>query len=601
MSHVCAAPAQPTSDAQLSASRLLVPVWLLTTAALALSFGTTPIFDRLSTDDAMRLVEVRDLIAGQSWFDLVQHRLVPPDGVNMHWSRLIDLPIALLIRTAGLVLAPLDAERFALVAWPALLLLPTLAAVVRLARQLADRRAEILALILAATVGTTLMHFRPGAIDHHNAQIALLLWALVLLARERPSPWASAAAGALCAVSLAIGLETLPAIAAIAVAVALRWVVAGSQSARETAAFGGAFAALLAILLAVTTAPDRPLLPACDALSVVQVMAGAMGGAGLAGLALTLPRGTWRIRLIGAAVLGGAIALAVAGLYPQCLADPIDTDPRLTTLWLDSVAEARSVFAVAHDLPQNLLPLFGFPAAALVLALLALRRDRSTPRWPWLVTIGTVAMLLLVSLWLMRAAAMTAIVAVPLMVAALVRLFPAGEHRLLGLTRPVLVAALLLNQPVLLLIGEASARGVEALTHARRPTFVEGPATCARASDYASLAAVPPGLVLGFIDAGPYILMMSKHSALAAPYHRNVAGNGAMFDVFLSAPEEARRRLMELGVDFLAFCPGAPERYAYAEQAPQGLAAQLGRGAVPEFLSPVPLGQTPLTLYRVNR
>jgi hypothetical protein len=600
MSHAYAAPAQPTSDAQLRAPRLLVPVWLLTIAALALSFGFTPIFDRLATDDAMRLVEVRDLIAGQSWFDLVQHRLAPPDGANMHWSRLIDLPIALMIRTAGVFLAPLDAERFALVAWPALLLLPTFAAVVRLARQLAGRRAEVLALILAATVGTTLVHFRPGAIDHHNAQIALLMWTLVLLARERPSAWASAAAGALCAVSLAIGLETLPAIAAIAVAVGLRWVVEGPPTARATAAFGGAFAALLVILLAVTIAPDRLLFPACDALSVVQVMAGAMGGAGLAVLALTL-RGTWRSRLIGAAVLGGVIALAVGGLYPQCLADPIDTDPRLTTLWLDSVAEARSVFAVARDLPQNLLPLFGLPAAALVLALLALRRDRATPRWPWLLTIATVSMLLLVSLWLMRAAAMAGIVGVPLVVAALVRLFPAGEPRLLGLTRPVLIAALLLNQPVLLFIGEASARGIEALTNARRPAFVEGPATCGHASDYASLATVPPALVLGFIDAGPYILMMSKHSALAAPYHRNVAGNGAMFDVFLARSEEARRRLTELRVDFVAFCPGAPERYAYAAQAPEGLAARLGRGEVPEFLQPVPLGQTPLTLYRVNR
>ena len=41
----------------------------------------------------MRLVEVRDLIAGQGWFDLTQHRLDPP-GVSMHWSRVIDAPLA---------------------------------------------------------------------------------------------------------------------------------------------------------------------------------------------------------------------------------------------------------------------------------------------------------------------------------------------------------------------------------------------------------------------------------------------------------------------------------------------------------------------------
>jgi hypothetical protein len=580
---------------------LLIIVWLATAAALTLAYGLAPIFDRLSTDDAMRLVEVRDFMAGQSWFDLVQHRLAPPAGVNMHWSRLIDLPLAALIGAGATVLPPLDAERFALAAWPVLLLLPMLAGVVRLARRLADGRAGTLALLFAATTGATLIHFRPGAIDHHNAQITLLIWTLVLLARERPSSRAMMGAAGLAALSLAIGLETLPAIAAIAVAVALRWVIEGPRSATETAAFGGTFAALLVVLLAVTAGPARFLIPACDDLSIAQVMAGGIGGIGLAGLALTMRGGSWRLRLAGATMLALVLAACVAGLYPQCLADPIETDPRLTTLWLDTNSEARSVFAVARDLPQNLIPQFGFPVAALVLAVLALRRRADVARWPWLLIMGALAVLLLISLWLLRAAAMADIVAVPLAAAALVRLFPAGEKRLFGLPRPTVVGALLLNQASLVLVGEASARGVEAITQRPHPAFVEGPATCSRAADYAPLAALPPGLVLSFIDGGPYILMMTGHSVLAAPYHRNVAGNGAMFDVFLSPPEIARQRLIELGVDYVAFCPGAPERYSYAAQAPQGLAARLRRREVPDFLASMPLGETPLTLYRVVR
>ena len=42
------------------------------------------VFNALSTDDAMRLVEVRDLIGGQSWFDLFQYRMDPPSGLSMH-------------------------------------------------------------------------------------------------------------------------------------------------------------------------------------------------------------------------------------------------------------------------------------------------------------------------------------------------------------------------------------------------------------------------------------------------------------------------------------------------------------------------------------
>jgi hypothetical protein len=73
-------------------------------------------------DDALRLVEVRDLLNGQSWFDLTQKRYLPPEGVPMHWSRLVDLPLAAAVR----VLTPLLGEGLAFgmvaAAWPPLLL-----------------------------------------------------------------------------------------------------------------------------------------------------------------------------------------------------------------------------------------------------------------------------------------------------------------------------------------------------------------------------------------------------------------------------------------------------------------------------------------------
>ena len=46
------------------------------------------------TDDAMRLVEARDLAGGQGWYDNVQYRFLPPSGVPSHWSRLLDAPLA---------------------------------------------------------------------------------------------------------------------------------------------------------------------------------------------------------------------------------------------------------------------------------------------------------------------------------------------------------------------------------------------------------------------------------------------------------------------------------------------------------------------------
>ena len=72
---------------------MMLLLWLAATVALALPSINSGIFDAMSTDDAMRLVQVRDWIGGQGWFDLFQHRLDPP-GASMHWSRVVDVPWA---------------------------------------------------------------------------------------------------------------------------------------------------------------------------------------------------------------------------------------------------------------------------------------------------------------------------------------------------------------------------------------------------------------------------------------------------------------------------------------------------------------------------
>ncbi|TJX25432.1 MAG: GtrA family protein, partial [Mesorhizobium sp.] len=38
-------------------------------------------------DSLLQLVEVRDLLAGQGWFDLHQYRMGLEGGFVMHWSR----------------------------------------------------------------------------------------------------------------------------------------------------------------------------------------------------------------------------------------------------------------------------------------------------------------------------------------------------------------------------------------------------------------------------------------------------------------------------------------------------------------------------------
>src|SRR5580658_8474779 len=101
-------------DQRHDTRNFLLLMWVVAVFSLCMASG----INSLSTDDAMRLVEVRDLLAGQNWFDMTQYRLDPPDGVVSHWSRLVDFPLALIIKSVSGVASAAFAEKFALIVWP---------------------------------------------------------------------------------------------------------------------------------------------------------------------------------------------------------------------------------------------------------------------------------------------------------------------------------------------------------------------------------------------------------------------------------------------------------------------------------------------------
>src|SRR5260370_4505208 len=95
-----AAPSRPAASASpLNSVAFLCAIGLLLTLALswpsAVAVWRTGAF--ANTDDAMRLVEVRDWLARQAWFDLHQYRLGPPHGGATPLTRALPLPLALLV------------------------------------------------------------------------------------------------------------------------------------------------------------------------------------------------------------------------------------------------------------------------------------------------------------------------------------------------------------------------------------------------------------------------------------------------------------------------------------------------------------------------
>src|SRR5215210_5741155 len=134
------------------------------------------------TDDNMRMSQVRALLNGQAWFDLRQHRLNAPFGANIHWSRVVDLPLAGLILALRPLIGGAGAEKWAVAIAPLLPYLVALFAVALTVRRLVDRRAYVLAFAALFFAGSTNGMFMPERIDHHGWQLAMLALAVAGIA-----------------------------------------------------------------------------------------------------------------------------------------------------------------------------------------------------------------------------------------------------------------------------------------------------------------------------------------------------------------------------------------------------------------------------------
>ena len=165
------------------------------------------------SDDMMRLVAVRDLLAGQGWFDLTQYRYLPPEGVPMHWSRLVDLPLAAGIAGLTPLLGAEWAEKAIVAFWPPLLFLAYAGVIGWGAWRMFGPLAGGLAVFVAGQMSVMNNLFAPGRIDHHNLQAILMAGAAISFGLSGGRRRVAAAGGALCGISLAIGLETLPFVA----------------------------------------------------------------------------------------------------------------------------------------------------------------------------------------------------------------------------------------------------------------------------------------------------------------------------------------------------------------------------------------------------
>jgi hypothetical protein len=100
---------------------------------------------------------------------------------------------------------------------------------------------------------------------------------------------------------------------------------------------------------------------------------------------------------------------------------------------------------------------------------------------------------------------------------------------------------------------------------------------CGKPETLLQLDAVPPGLVLAPVDLGPYLLLFTRHSVVAAPYHRQGEGIVAGLAIENGSQAEVERAVQRFRPRYLLACadwarPGSfTERLAQDEAPVPGL------------------------------
>jgi hypothetical protein len=366
-------------------------LWFVVLAYYAASFFFCPhsqirLGNLPDPDDYMYLDQVIDWVRGQGWYDNIQHRINPPEGVSIPFSRLAMLPMAglvMLFRLFGLDMraaAVLMAEIYPLILFAAFLITMQRIA----ARFVPKDWAGASSYVVLVSMAINYM-FQPGHVDHHGLMVWVTALALGCALRMMEEPeklgW-SVAAGAALAAGLTLALEVLPWVLLISACLGVWAAIEGRKAAKSGFVFGLAQFVASILCLLLTRIPSDffvfdPLTYSADYVYLAGGMAVSFAAVALAGRA-RLP-----VRLAASAGVSALCGFLFLRQFPELITGPYGAmDPDLVSLVLDEANESSPLFeripdyvTLAGHLSSTLL--------AMGAATWFLVRGTKPGRWSW--------------------------------------------------------------------------------------------------------------------------------------------------------------------------------------------------------------------------
>jgi hypothetical protein len=543
-------------------------------------------------DDVMRLLQVRDWIGGQSWFDVTQYRLNPPDGVVMHWSRLVDVPVAAVILLARPLVGQWGAETAALVAVPLLTLAIAMLLVRAIGLKLITKKAALVAAVVTPLSLGALKQMRPMRIDHHGWQIVMALVAIYAALDDRPRR-SGIVAGVAMALWLNISIEGLPFAAAVGALFAFRWLQSPAEAERLRS-YLASFAASSLLLFALTHYPSTWLSQPRDVVTPAQLASFTVAAA-IAAFAVRPATEQWRARLLIIAAVGAGALAAIFAVDPHWLKGPFGSLPPLVKeMWYNLIDEGLPVWQVgwpeaAATLAQPLVGIIG--------ALLAVRSASRAQRERWATYLFLLLAATAATAYVLRFGTTASIIALPATAYLCQRAFRAARKLSLMPARAVATTgALCIMTPAF------AVPLTVAPVNNRLEVALKASDLCTRRTEIETLRTLPMGQIAAPVEITPALLLSTQHSAVASGHHRNASGINDVLKLFLQPPSVGAEILARRKVDYVVTCPGAPESIRFANRGPGGLASMLRAGRAPAWLQPVAVpGMRGLKVWRVRQ
>ena len=535
------------------------------------------------SDDSLRLVQVRDLLAGQGWYDLHQYRIAPPDGVLMHWSRLVDAPLYLSIRALEPLVGQALAEQITVIAIPLLILGLICLLIGRLAWRVFDVETAVFACLAFAMWPLALKQVQPMRIDHHAYQmlcVAIAAWALTWRSGLR----GGAAAGVGMGIGAMVSLETLPMAAGFGLVLLIRW-LRDPQMRWWLVGYMQGLALTLVILFALTRGlPD--LAEHCDVISPAHI--GFFLITALATGAIAAPRSLPRaavLTLFAIAGLGGLIFFGLTA--PNCLGSPFgDFDPLVHQFWYQNVLEGQPLW---RQTLEDAIPAMAQALVALAASILIFTRQRDWLRHWW----GEYSILMLVAIvagaLTFRSFAFVGVLgAVPLgwLTLQMLRRFRSAGSLLAKAGMAVLIYFVLLpSAPFVVMqkLGPSENAASEPLTTLQ--------SSCDIYNNIPLLDRLPPARIVAPFDVGSSVLHLTRHSVVATSHHRAQKPMRDVILTFTSPPEQSRKIINEYGAQYVVVCMDLYEPANFiAIGGDQSLMARLEADDAPGWLERVEIG-----------